>query len=85
MIKKVKRSKSLILPCRPDVYFRPYFDCWHQLRKLIPQLQPIFLVLDDFNGGSIDLGGEGDHAVILKNSLDLVSIELHLLLCSIKL
>lgn len=78
MVKKVERSESLILPCGLDVYFRPHFYSWHQMRKLIPQLEPIPLILDDFDGSSIDLSGEGDQVVGLKNSLDLVCVELHL-------
>lgn len=48
------------------------------MRKLIPQLEPISLIFNNFDGSSIDLGRDGDQVVGLKNGLDLVCVELHL-------
>lgn len=79
MLKKVEMNKSLVLPDRFDVYFRPYFDSWNQVGKLIPQLEPISLIFDDFDSRSIYLRGKGDQVVSLEDSLDLVCVELHLL------
>lgn len=78
MPKKVEMSKSLVLPYSLDVDFRPDFDSRHQMRKLIPQLEPISLIFNDFDRHSISIGGEGDQVIGLKNGLDLVCVELHL-------